>query len=112
MEAVIYTKICLHCVYGEMFQNTMNRMHKKGMYENVLRTQYLPKLHEEATKLYGNENYVAFVYFPDTGKVVDFYEYMIQLENEENSTEEKTVKTNVVKKKPTSKTKCKSASSK
>lgn len=103
MEAQIYTKICLHCVYGEMFNKTMTLMNKQGIISETIRTQYLPKAHAEATKIYGNENYVAFIYFPTTKKVIDFTEFMKQMENGINIKDEEEMpktKVNIRKTKP------------
>lgn len=102
MDIQIYTKICLHCVYQEQFKKAQTLMNQKGIIPEIIRTQYLPKEHAEATKLYGNENYVAFVYIPSTKKVIDFAEFMKNLENGIDMKEEEMPKTkvNIKKSKP------------
>ena len=77
-------------------------MNQKGIIPEIIRTQYLPKAHAEATKLYGNENYVAFVYIPSTKKVIDFTEFMKNLENGIDMKEDEMPKTkvNIKKSKP------------
>lgn len=68
----IYTKICLHCVYGESFDNAMAFLHRNNIVEEIKRTTYLPDLHEQATEIYGADNYVAFVVY--NGQVMDWEE--------------------------------------
>lgn len=104
MEAKIYTKICLHCVYQEQFNKTQTLMNKAGIVAETIRTQYLPKAHAEATQIYGNENYIAFVYFPATKKVIDFAQFMNDMENGVDMKEEQELpktKVNIKKTKPT-----------
>ena len=104
MEVKIYTKICLQCVYGEMYNNTMTEMAKRGIVPEIIRTQYLPKAHEEATQIYGNENYIAFVQYGT--EVIDF-EKWIEFMNKPEEIEAKIIeepvkaKVNIIKKKPT-----------
>lgn len=102
MDVQIYTKICLHCVYQEKFNEVETLMNKAGIIPEIIRTQYLPKAHEEATKIYGRDDYVAFVYIPSTKKVFDFTEFINNLENGVNMKEEELPKTkvNIKKSKP------------
>lgn len=68
MDIDIYTKYCLPCVMDKDWTRLQLRLIRAGYKLHVRRTTYDPSLHKKATKLWGDENYLAFAVFPD-GKV-------------------------------------------
>lgn len=65
----IYTKVCLPCVWKSKWTEIQRNLHKAGFKEQIFRTTYEPAWHEEATKLWGSDNYLAFAVLPDGAKV-------------------------------------------
>lgn len=79
MDAIIYTKFCLHCIYGERFDNAMEFLKRNKIIPDFHNTQYYPVEHREASKIWGNENYFAFVLY--NNKTIDFEAFMKEIEN-------------------------------
>lgn len=62
----IYTKVCLPCVMKKQEWHDFQKAVWNAGYEyKMLRTTYDSELHKEATKLWGNDGYVAFVIAPN-----------------------------------------------
>lgn len=61
MKAIIYTKICLPCVYGEGWTLAQKWGITNKVNLKVRRTTYNPLWHELATKVYGSDKYLAFM---------------------------------------------------
>lgn len=63
----IYTKVCLPCVMKKQEWHDFQRSVWNAGYEiNMIRTTYDKELHKEATKLWGDEGYIAFVLMPNS----------------------------------------------
>lgn len=74
-QITIFSKFCIPCVKGEAYTELENYLNRNGYDWKVVRTTYLPKLHEEATKKWGDEKYTVFLY--QNGKSIDF-DYAIE----------------------------------
>lgn len=74
-QIVIFSKFCVPCVKGEAYTELENYLNSNGYDWKVVRTTYLAKLHQEATKKWGDENYTIFLY--QNGKSIDF-DYAIE----------------------------------
>lgn len=61
MKAIIYTKICLPCVYGEDWTLAQKWAITNKVNLKMRRTTYNPLWHELATKAYGSDKYLAFM---------------------------------------------------
>lgn len=61
----VYTKVCLPCVDKKLWDGFQRAVWSAGYEVKTIRTTYAPELHKEATELWGNENYVAFVIAPN-----------------------------------------------
>ena len=62
----IYSKVCLPCVMKKQEWHDFQRSVWNAGYEiNMIRTTYDKELHKEATKLWGDEGYIAFVLMPN-----------------------------------------------
>lgn len=70
----IYTKLCIQCVAPQALES-IQRWAVQNYHQpfEVVRTTYRPKLHEEATAIYGAPDYTFFIEMD--GKVHDFYEF-------------------------------------
>ena len=69
MNIEIYTKVCLNCVMKDEWNDIQRTMRAKGYTWRVFRTTYQPSLHQKASKLWGDDNYIAFAVLPDGGRV-------------------------------------------
>lgn len=74
-QIVIFSKFCIPCVKGEAYTELENYLNSNGYDWKVVRTTYLEKLHQEATKKWGDEKYTIFLY--QNGKSIDF-DYAIE----------------------------------
>ena len=61
----VYTKVCLPCVDKKEWREFQRLVWDAGYEINVVRTTYDKALHQEATELWGSENYIAFVLAPN-----------------------------------------------
>lgn len=61
MKAIIYTKICLPCVYEDGWTHIQSWAGVNDVKIKVRRTTYNPLWHELATKAYGDDKYFAFM---------------------------------------------------
>lgn len=74
MSAInVYTKVCLPCVMKKQWQEVQKSIWNAGYEIHTIRTTYDQELHKEATKLWGNDEYVAFVLAPN-GEVMSIPE--------------------------------------
>lgn len=69
-ELVVWTKFCVPCVNREGWDLFEEYCKKNGYIATMIRTTYLPQLHEQATALYGSENYTIFI--QKDGQLLDF----------------------------------------
>ncbi len=60
-KAVIYTKYCLSCEYPEEWQAILSWYSHEGIDIKVKRTAYRPDWHKKAVKIWGGEDYLAFI---------------------------------------------------
>ncbi len=61
----LYTKVCLPCVDKKLWEGFQRAVWSAGYELNVIRTTYAPELHQEATKIWGGEDYLAFIIAPN-----------------------------------------------
>ena len=61
----LYTKVCLPCVDKKLWEGFQKAVWSAGYELNVIRTTYAPELHQEATKIWGGEDYLAFIIAPN-----------------------------------------------
>lgn len=61
----LYTKVCLPCVDKKLWEGFQKAVWSAGYELNVIRTTYAPELHQEATKIWGGEEYLAFIIAPN-----------------------------------------------
>lgn len=61
----LYTKVCLPCVDKKLWEGFQKAVWSAGYELNVIRTTYAPELHQEATKIWGGEDYLAFIIGPN-----------------------------------------------
>lgn len=76
----IYSKFCLPCIAEKELKAVQQwALSTFGSTIEVVRTTYRPKLQEEANKIFGGVNYLAFIAsFDDKGNVVnaqDFWDF-------------------------------------
>ena len=57
----VYTKYCADCMWPEEMLAIKNYVQHFGLELKIKRTTFRPELHAEASKLYGSEDYKAFV---------------------------------------------------
>lgn len=96
----IYSKFCVPCVKGDDFKDFEDYCRIRNVPVEVRRTTYQPKLHEEATEIWGDEFYTIFVRFRN-GKKYDFDEVIKMIKDgKELFDEEAEKKTIRIKKKP------------
>lgn len=57
----IYTKYCAECMWPKEMMTIKNYVQHFGLELKIKRTTFRPELHTEASKLYGSEDYEAFV---------------------------------------------------
>lgn len=98
MDLDIYTKVCLPCVMDKDWTRLQLRLIHAGYKLHVRRTTYDPSLHKQASKLWGDENYLAFAAFPD-GKITALGAINDMLDNEIKDKRVKAGKTKPVRKK-------------
>lgn len=60
VKAIIYTKVCLPCVYEDGWTLVQSWAGVNDVKIKVRRTTYNPLWHERATKAYGSDKYLAF----------------------------------------------------
>lgn len=77
VKVIVYTKWCLECVWPEEVK--ILRIWASDKNIKVKRTSYRPDWHRKATKLYGSEDYDAFVVYK--GKVEDFVSFVNDCKN-------------------------------
>lgn len=61
----VYTKVCLPCVLKKQWTDLQRLMTQNGYSCRVFRTTYDQALHQKATSLWGNGEYMAFAVNPD-----------------------------------------------
>ena len=61
----IYTKVCLPCVMKKEWPEFRRSVTSAGYEIKMIRTTYDQGLHKEASKIWGNEGYTAFVLAPN-----------------------------------------------
>lgn len=61
----VYTKVCLPCVDKKLWGKFLKATWSAGYEIHTVRTTYAKEAHAEATKLWGNDGYVAFVIMPN-----------------------------------------------
>ena len=97
----LYSKFCVKCVKPQDFAVFEHYCMTKGYRLEVIRTSFDPKMHEEATKIWGSDTYVMFIHSNDTN--MDFDYAMEKLKNGQDLFEEDFVQE--VKSKPVKRTK-------
>lgn len=104
----IYSKFCVPCVKGEKYKELEEYCRERNVVLEICRTTYQPALHEEATRIWGDEKYVMFLSLL-SGKKYDFDEAIELIEEGVELFEEKPIveKKPKVKKKPIKKGKAK-----
>ena len=60
-EVIVWTKFCVPCVNREGWEIFEEYCKKRGVVVTVVRTTYLTQLHEQATALWGGEDYTIFI---------------------------------------------------
>lgn len=99
----IYSKFCVPCVKGDRFKELEAYCRDRGIVLELCRTTYQPALHQEATKIWGDENYTIFLRLRN-GKLFDFDEAAKIIEDGgELIVEKPTEKKVKIKKKPITK---------
>ncbi len=78
-KVTIYTKYCLDCMWAEEWLHVTSWLQHERTALKVKRTTYRPDWHQVATKLYGSEDYTAFVVFNE--EVIDFMEFAKDCKN-------------------------------
>lgn len=76
----VYTKVCLPCVMKKDWKETQRAIWNAGYEINLIRTTYDPGYREEAEKLWGSDNYVAFVLMPN-GEAVTLGKAKLMFDN-------------------------------
>lgn len=61
----VYTKVCLPCVMKKNWQDTQRAIWSAGYDIALIRTTYESGAHKEAMKIWGSDDYVAFVLMPN-----------------------------------------------
>ena len=61
----IYTKVCLPCVMRKEWPEFRRKVTSAGYEIHMIRTTYDQGLHKEASEIWGNEGYTAFVLAPN-----------------------------------------------
>ena len=61
----IYTKVCLPCVMKKEWPEFRRTVTSAGYEIKMIRTTYDQGLHKEASEIWGNEGYTAFVLAPN-----------------------------------------------
>jgi len=86
-EVIVWSKFCVQCIRPEEWKRFEKYCQLKGWFITVCRTTYLPKLHEQATSIYGSENYTMFM---QKDKMIYDFDYAIKKidDGEELFTEE------------------------
>lgn len=69
-QVVIFSKFCVPCVKGEAYHRLEHYLNVNGYDWKVVRTTYLPKLHEAASRVWGGDDYTIFLY--QNGRTLDF----------------------------------------
>jgi hypothetical protein len=80
-EIVIYTKFCLECIDGEGLDIVRHWAMKNKLLVSVVRTTYRPKLHEIASKIYGNERYTIFAHIGN--EVIEWSDLLTEIKEDE-----------------------------
>lgn len=78
-KVIIYTKYCLDCMWPQEWLNVVSWLQHERATLKVKRTTYRPDWHKVATKLYGSDDYTAFVVV--NGEVIDFMEFTKDCKN-------------------------------
>lgn len=81
-NVIVWSKFCLPCIRQEAWSRFEKYCQSKGWLITMCRTTYLPKLHEQATSIWGNENYTMFVQ-----KGGDYYDFDYAMEKIDNGEE-------------------------
>ena len=76
----VYSKHCFKCMHKDAFDQIKSWCGGKGYVLSIKRTAYRPSWHKEATELWGNENYNAFV-LNERGKVMDLGTFLDKCKN-------------------------------
>ena len=76
----VYTKVCLPCVMKKDWKETQRAIWNAGYEINLIRTTYDSGYREEAEKLWGSDNYVAFVLMPN-GEAVTLGKAKLMFDN-------------------------------
>ena len=76
----VYTKVCLPCVMKKNWQRTQRAIWNAGYEINIIRTTYDSGSHAEAMKIWGSDDYVAFVLMPN-GEAVTLGKAELMFEN-------------------------------
>lgn len=100
----IYTKFCIDCIRSEEMKILLPYCRENGFDVEIVRTSYRPKLHDEASRLWGGEDYTMFLVYG--GERIDF-DYAIEQIRKGIGIFKTEKKANVTKKKPTNKGKAK-----
>ena len=61
----VYSKVCLSCVDKKLWNEFQKTVWAAGYDLHVIGTAYSYEYHKEATELWGNEGYTAFVIAPN-----------------------------------------------
>lgn len=77
----IYSKVCLNCVYKGEWEKIRKAIWGAGYEITTYRTTYDSKLHQKATELWGNPEYIAFAEMPN-GQILGLGEIRKMLEKE------------------------------
>lgn len=65
-KLTVYSKVCLPCVLGEQDWREFQAKARNAGYElKVVRTNYDRGIHQEASELWGGEDYLAFLIAPN-----------------------------------------------
>ena len=81
-NVIVWSKFCLPCIRPEAWSRFEKYCQSNGWLITMCRTTYLPKLHEQATSIWGNENYTMFVQ-----KGSDYYDFDYAVEKIDNGEE-------------------------
>ena len=79
-EVNVYTKVCLPCVMKKNWQDTQRAIWSAGYDIALIRTTYDSGAHKEAMKIWGSDDYVAFVLMPN-GEAVTLGKAKLMFEN-------------------------------